>query len=258
MRTMLTMPNVVYIIISNIPPTVYIRYTTFWNSSKLLFVLHILAFTKFQLRWYAPFQLLWTLFKSSFLPLRSLWKSDLKVIKPFEIAVFSGTFWIIWNFYSSDAPHANHGERCSSHLFWYCANWVNQIYSLLNLFEIGVCFCTFLLLWNFCSGDAHHANYGKHTLNPHFQHSANCVYQIYSVLNLFEIAVRFAHLAFTKFLLRWCAPWKIQWTLFKSSFPILPKLCKSDLQHFKALRNCSLFLHIFTFMKFLLRWCAPC
>ena len=84
MRTMLTMPNVVYMIISNIPPTVYIRYTTFLNSSKLLLVLHILAFTKFQLRWYATFQLLWTLFKSSFLPLRSLWKSDLNCYQTFR------------------------------------------------------------------------------------------------------------------------------------------------------------------------------
>ena len=68
--TMLTIPNRVYIIIFNIPQTVYIRYRTFWNFPKLLFVFHILAFTKFQLRWCAPFQLLWTLFKSSFLPLR--------------------------------------------------------------------------------------------------------------------------------------------------------------------------------------------
>ena len=37
MRTMLTMQNKVYIIIFNIPQTVYIRYTTFWNFSKLLF-----------------------------------------------------------------------------------------------------------------------------------------------------------------------------------------------------------------------------
>ena len=69
MRTMLTMPNKVYIIIFNIPQTVYIRYTTFWNFSKLLFVLQLLAFMKFHVRWCAPFQLLWTLFKSSFLPL---------------------------------------------------------------------------------------------------------------------------------------------------------------------------------------------
>ena len=173
------------------------------------------------------------------------------------------TFWLLRNSYSGDPRHANYAKHSLHHHFQHCAKRVNQIYSLWKLFEIGVCFCTFLLLWNFCSGDAHHANYGKHTLNHHFQHSANCVYQIYSVWNLFEIAVRFAHLAFTKFLLWWCAPWKLQWTLFKSSFPILRKLCKWDLQHmrfsvFSNLSKLHLVLHILAFTKSLLRWCPPC
>ena len=138
MRTMLTMPNIVHLIISNITPTVYIRYTAFWNFSKLVFVLHILAFTKFQLRWCAQFQLLWTLFKSSFLPLRSLWKSDLKGFQTFETALF----------------------------FRYI-------------------------------------------------------------------------LAFTKFQLRWCAPFQLLWTLFKSSFFPLRSLWKSDLKCFQTFRNCG-------------------
>ena len=110
MRTMLTMPNKVYIIIFNIPQTVYIRYTTYWNFSKLFFVLHVLAFTKFQLRWCAPFQLLWTLFKSSFLPLRSVCKSDLQRFQTFEIAVCFGTFWLWGNFYSDDAHYSDYCE----------------------------------------------------------------------------------------------------------------------------------------------------
>ena len=57
-------------------------------------------------------------------------------------------------------------------------------------------FCTFSLSRNFYSGDAHHDNYGKHSLNHHFQHCAHCVYQIFSVLKLFEIAVCFAHFGF--------------------------------------------------------------
>ena len=61
------------------------------------------------------------------------------------------------------------------------------------------------LLRNFYSCDAHHANYGKHSLNNHFQQCPHFVYEIYSVLKLFEIAVCFAQLAFTKFLLWWCA-----------------------------------------------------
>ena len=48
---MLAMVNVVQIIISDIAHSVYLRFTVFWNFSKLLFVLHILAYSKFLLRW---------------------------------------------------------------------------------------------------------------------------------------------------------------------------------------------------------------
>ena len=54
MRTMLTMVNVVQTIMSEISHTVYIRFKAFWNFSKLLFVLDILAFRKFLLLWCAP------------------------------------------------------------------------------------------------------------------------------------------------------------------------------------------------------------
>ena len=49
--TMLAMVNVVQIFISDIANSVYLRLTVFWNFSKLLFVLHILAYSKFLLRW---------------------------------------------------------------------------------------------------------------------------------------------------------------------------------------------------------------
>ena len=49
--TMLSMVNVVQIIISDIAHSVYLRFIVFWNFSKLLFVLHILAYSKFLLRW---------------------------------------------------------------------------------------------------------------------------------------------------------------------------------------------------------------
>ena len=49
--TILAMVNVVQFIISNIAHSVYLRLTVFWNFSKLLFVLHILAYSKFLLRW---------------------------------------------------------------------------------------------------------------------------------------------------------------------------------------------------------------
>ena len=48
--TMLAMVNVVQIIIWDIAHSVYLRFTVFWNFSKLLFVLHILPYSKFLLR----------------------------------------------------------------------------------------------------------------------------------------------------------------------------------------------------------------
>ena len=54
MLIMLTMANIVKIIISDIAHTVYIRFTVFSNFSNLQFVLHILVFTKFLLRWCPP------------------------------------------------------------------------------------------------------------------------------------------------------------------------------------------------------------
>ena len=49
--TMLAMGNVVQIIISNIAHSEYMRFTVFSKFSKLLFVLHISAYSKFLLRW---------------------------------------------------------------------------------------------------------------------------------------------------------------------------------------------------------------
>ena len=57
-------------------------------------------------------------------------------------------------------------------------------------------FWTFWVLRNFYSGDAHHALYGKHSINHHFQHCEHSVYQSFSVLKLFEIAVCFTPSAF--------------------------------------------------------------
>ena len=42
-------------------------------------------------------------------------------------------------------------------------------------------FCTFWLIRNFYSGEAHDVNYRKHSLNDHLQHCAHCVYDIYSI-----------------------------------------------------------------------------
>ena len=54
-------------------------------------------------------------------------------------------------------------------------------------------FCTFWLIRNFYSGHEQHVNYGKHSLNDHYQHCAHCAYDIYSIFKVFEMAVCFAH-----------------------------------------------------------------
>ena len=76
------------------------------------------------------------------------------------------------------------------------AHNVDEIYSVFRPFDIAVLFYTFWLLRNFYSGDARHANYCKQNLHQPFQQSLICVYQIYSVLKLFEIAVCFPHFGF--------------------------------------------------------------
>ena len=53
MGIMLTMANIVSIIISDMAYTVYTRLALFWNFSKLLFVLHVLTFSKLLRRWFA-------------------------------------------------------------------------------------------------------------------------------------------------------------------------------------------------------------
>ena len=45
-------------------------------------------------------------------------------------------------------------------------------------------------------GYAQRSNYGKKTLNHYFRDGTHCERHIYTVLQLIEIAVRFAHLSF--------------------------------------------------------------
>ena len=52
-RIMLTIANIILIIFSNIAHTVFMRFTVISKFSKLLFVLHILAYSKFLLRSWA-------------------------------------------------------------------------------------------------------------------------------------------------------------------------------------------------------------
>ena len=85
------------------------------------------------------------------------------------------------------------------------AHTVHIKFAVFSNFSICSLFCTFWLFRNLYSGDAHHVNYGKHSLNHHFRHGAHSVYKIYSVLKLFELLFLLNISTVSKLLLRWCA-----------------------------------------------------
>ena len=129
-------------IISNIAHTVYMTFTVFAKFSKLLFVLHILAYSKFELRW---FSLWWTLFKSSFQTLRTVCIWDLQCFETFRNCCLFCTFWHIRNFYCVEAHHANYTKHSLNHHFQHCAHCVYEIYSIFKVFEMAVCFAHFVV-----------------------------------------------------------------------------------------------------------------
>ena len=203
MRTTATMVNIVRIIISDVEQTLYITFTAFWNFSKLQCFLHILAFTKFLLRWCAPW---WTLFKSSFPTLSTHCISHLQCLQNYRNYSLFYTLCLLRNLYSGDAHHANYGERFSNHHFRPCAPYLYHIYSVLRLFEIAVCF-------------AHFGFYEVSTPMMRTMVTMVNVVQIiisdidHTVFITFKVFWNFSKLqcflhilAFTKFLLRWCAP----------------------------------------------------
>ena len=110
--------------------------------------------------------------------------------------------------------------------------------------------CTFWLIRNFYSGEAHHVNYSKHSLNHHFQHCAHCVYDIYSIGKVFEMAVCFAHFLHIRNL-----------NCTDSHHPSYGErcsihhfqhctLCLWDLRYFQSFRNSCLFCTFCCFRNF--------
>ena len=194
-------------IITNIAHTVYTRFTLFSDFSKLRFVLHILASSKFELRWFSPGLLWWTLFKSSFQTLRTVRIWDLQCLETFRNCCLFCTFWLIRNFYS---------------------------------------------------GEAHHFSYSKHSLNDHFQHCAHCVYDIYSIWKVFEMAVCFAHIGLLEI---WTALILTMLAMVNVVQIIISDIAHSVYLRFTVFWNFSKLLfvfHILAYSKFLLRWGASC
>ena len=125
--------------------------------------------------------------------MRTLCIWHLQHLQSFRNGSLFCTYWLIRNLNFAHSHQASYGERRSNNHFRHCAQCVSEIYSVLKLFEIAVCFAHFWHIRNFYCGEAHYANYSKHSLNHYFQHCTHCVYEIYSIFKVFETAVCFAH-----------------------------------------------------------------
>ena len=68
---------------------------------------------------------------------------DLQCFQTFQNYFLFSTFWLIRNFYSSDADHANYGKHSLNHQFRHGANSAYQIYSVFKLLEFAVSFAHF-------------------------------------------------------------------------------------------------------------------
>ena len=178
----------------------------FWNFSKLLFVLHILAFTKFLLRWCAPCKIWWTLFKSWFPIWRTLCISHLRHFETFRNCWFFCTFWLLRNFYSSDAHHAKYREYSLNHYFPRGLHCVYQIYSFLKLFKIAVFFTPFGF-YEISTPVMRTMLTTVNVVQIIISDITNTVFITFKVFwNISKLQFVLHILAFTKFLLRWCAP----------------------------------------------------
>ena len=126
-------------IITNIAHTVHMTFTVFSKFSKLLLVLHILAYSKFELHRFSPSFLWWTLFNSSFPTLRTLCIWDLQCFQSFRNCCLFCTFWLIRNFYSGHEQHVNYSKHSLNDHYQHCAHCVYDIYSICKVFEMLVC-----------------------------------------------------------------------------------------------------------------------
>ena len=112
----------------------------FRSSQKLRCVLHILSSSKFELRWFSPCLLWWTLFKSSFPTLRTVCIWDLQCFQGFRICCLFCTFWLIRNFHSGYEQHVIYGKHSLNDHYRHCGHSIYQTLSILKIFQISICF----------------------------------------------------------------------------------------------------------------------
>ena len=117
----------------------------------------------------------------------------LQYLQSFRNGCLFCIFFLLQNFYSVDAQHANYGKHNLNNHFLHCAHCViRDLHSFRTSQNCGL-FCRFWLLRNLNSAESPHAYYGECSSNHRFRHCAQCVSEIYSVFLVFEIAVFFAH-----------------------------------------------------------------
>ena len=182
----------------------YIRFTVFWNFSKLLFVLHLLTFRNY----YADDAPHVSYGKhTSNHHFRHGAHSVYKiysVFKLFEFAVCSARF----GFFEIATSVMRIMLTMSNIVYIVISDIAHTVYIGFTVFWNFSKLLSVLHSWlfrNYYSGDVHHVSYGKHSLNHHFRQGTHSVYKIYSVLKLFEIAVCSPPFDFSKLLRRWCA-----------------------------------------------------
>ena len=178
--------------------------------------------------------------------------SDLQHFETFRNCCLFCTFWIIRNFYSGDAHHANYGKRSLDHHFQHCAHSVYQILRIFKVFKIAVCFAHFAS-YEVSTPEMRNLLTMANSLNHHFQHCAHCVDEIYSIFKVLDIAFCFAHFVVFEI-----------WTPL--AMVNVVQIIISDIAHsvylrltvFRNFSKLLFVLHILAYSKFLLRWGASC
>ena len=194
-------------IITNIAHTVHMTFTVFSKFSKWLFVLHILAYSKFELHWFSQSYLWWTLFNSSFPTLRTVCIWDLQCFQSFRNSSLFCTFWLIRNIYSGEAHHANYSKHSLSHHFQHCAQCVYETYSIFKVFEMAICFAHFGL-FEISTPVRRIMLTIANIVQVIISNIAHSVYMRLTVFSKFSKFLFVLHiLAYSKFLLRWGASW---------------------------------------------------
>ena len=184
--------------------------------------------------------------------MRTLCIWHLQYFQSFRNGCLFCTYWLIRNLNCAHSHPASYGERCSNHHFRHCAQCVSEIYSVLKLFEIAVCFAHFGI-FEVSTAVRRIMLTIPNSLNHHFQHCAHCVYEIYSIFKVFEIAVCFAHFVVFEIWTPLAMVNVVQFIISNIAHIVYMRFTV-----FSKFSKLLFVLHILAYSKFLLRSWATC